>query len=219
VNSSGAIGTSYTYQPFGATTTGGSANGNSYEFTGRENDATGLYFYRARYYSPTLQRFVAQDPLAFAFGNPNLYAYVGNNPANLIDPLGLWSITISGYDGYGGSITFGENPNGSFFANAGIGAGIGGGLVFNPNGTSPGYGRLPCGGGGFHGDIGFLGGFGAALGPFGVDFPIEFAVDFPSGTPLDSGLGGPEGSIEPFPDEWGLRLGGGINVVTVGYVW
>src|SRR5712692_9454092 len=61
VGSGGTIATSYTYQPFGATTAGGSANGNSYQFTGRENDGTGLHFYRARYYSPTLQRFIAQD--------------------------------------------------------------------------------------------------------------------------------------------------------------
>ena len=65
VGSSGSIATSYTYQPFGATTAGGAGNTNPYQFTGRENDGTGLYFYRARYYSPTFQRFIAQDPLDF----------------------------------------------------------------------------------------------------------------------------------------------------------
>ena len=89
VNSSGAIGTSYTYQPFGATTIAGSANGNSYQFTGRENDATGLYFYRARYYSPTYQRFVSQDPIGFAGGDANLYGYVFNGPTNFRDPFGF----------------------------------------------------------------------------------------------------------------------------------
>ncbi len=86
-NSSGAITTSYGYQPFGATTVGGSASGNSYEFTGRENDGTGLYFYRARYYSAMLQRFIAQDPIGFR-GGFNLYGYVSNTPLNLVDPLG-----------------------------------------------------------------------------------------------------------------------------------
>ncbi|MFZ0889418.1 MAG: hypothetical protein WA005_13270, partial [Candidatus Binataceae bacterium] len=38
---------------------GGTANANSYQFIGRENDGTGLYFYRARHYSPTVQRFIA----------------------------------------------------------------------------------------------------------------------------------------------------------------
>ncbi|MFZ0660287.1 MAG: RHS repeat-associated core domain-containing protein [Candidatus Binataceae bacterium] len=84
-----SIATSYTYQPFGATTVGGAANGNSYQFTGRENDGTGLYSYRARYYSPTYQRFVSQDPIGFAGGDSNLYAYAKHNPISFLDPNGL----------------------------------------------------------------------------------------------------------------------------------
>jgi RHS repeat-associated protein len=88
VGSGGSIATNYTYQPFGATTVGGSVNGNSYEFTGRENDGTGLYFHRARYYSGTYQRFIGQDPIGFA-GGVNLYAYTLNNPSSWIDPYGF----------------------------------------------------------------------------------------------------------------------------------
>jgi RHS repeat-associated protein len=87
-DSSGAINTSYTYEPFGNTTIGGS-NPNPYQFTGRENDGTGLQYNRTRYYSPSLQRFISQDPIGFAGGDTNLYAYGSNDPANLIDPLGL----------------------------------------------------------------------------------------------------------------------------------
>jgi RHS repeat-associated protein len=89
VGSAQSIMTSYTYQPFGATTVSGSANGNTYEFTGRENDAAGLYFYRARYYQPTFQRFISQDPIGFVGRDLNLYAYVRNSPLNFIDLLGL----------------------------------------------------------------------------------------------------------------------------------
>ncbi len=89
VGSGQTMATSYTYQPFGATTAAGAANGNSYQFTGRENDGTGLYFYRARYYSPMFQRFVAQDPNGFGGGDTNLYAYAWNNPLSFLDPLGL----------------------------------------------------------------------------------------------------------------------------------
>jgi RHS repeat-associated protein len=96
-SNNGPIATNYTYQPFGATTIGGSANGNSYEFTGRENDGTGLYFYRARYYSPTLQRFIAQDPIGFSGGDANVYAYVGNNPLILLDPTGQGWLDVPGY--------------------------------------------------------------------------------------------------------------------------
>jgi RHS repeat-associated protein len=101
VNSSGAIATNYTYQPFGGTTVGGSANGNSYQFTGRENDGNGLYFYRTRYYSPTFQRFIAQDPLDFRGGGLNLYSYVLNDPASFRDPTGrlLIGIVVGGVVG------------------------------------------------------------------------------------------------------------------------
>jgi RHS repeat-associated protein len=91
VGSGGSITTNYTYQPFGATTAGGSASGNSYEFTGRENDGTGLYFYRARYYSPTFQRFIAQDPIGFTGGDVNLYGYSTEDPVDNVDSSGLCS--------------------------------------------------------------------------------------------------------------------------------
>jgi RHS repeat-associated protein len=81
------------------TVSGPSAN--PYQFTGRENDGTGLYFYRARYYSPTFQRFVSQDPIGLAGGGPNLYAYAVNAPTIFIDPFGLnyWSNGVEYNDG------------------------------------------------------------------------------------------------------------------------
>ena len=88
-DSSGTIQTSYTYEPFGNTTTSGAPSTNPFQLTGRENDGTGLDYYRARYYSPSFQRFIGQDPIGFAGGYANLYAFVENNPANLVDRLGL----------------------------------------------------------------------------------------------------------------------------------
>jgi len=44
---------------------------------------------RARYYHARLQRFISEDPIGFAGGDPNLYAYVFNSPTTLRDPLGL----------------------------------------------------------------------------------------------------------------------------------
>lgn len=87
---SGAVQTSYTYEPFGVTSVSGATSTNAGQFTGRENDGAGLYFYRARYYSPGIQRFVGEDPLDFQGRSANLYSYVHNNPINLLDPLGLW---------------------------------------------------------------------------------------------------------------------------------
>jgi len=92
-NSSGAITTSYTYEPFGkvSVTNPPLLNPNPYQFTGRENDGTGLYFYRARYYSPTFQRFIAQDPIGFTGGDVNLYGYSTEDPVDNVDSSGLCS--------------------------------------------------------------------------------------------------------------------------------
>lgn len=54
-------------------------------FAGKEKDeGTGLYYYGARYYDPSLARFISPDPVE----GPNRYEYVKNNPVNMIDPSG-----------------------------------------------------------------------------------------------------------------------------------
>jgi RHS repeat-associated protein len=76
----------YVYSDFGAPA-GGSYL--AYQFAGYRYDSeTGLYYVGARYYSPTLGRFLQTDPIGTAGGN-NLYAYVNNDPINLLDPTGL----------------------------------------------------------------------------------------------------------------------------------
>jgi RHS repeat-associated protein len=84
----GAVRTTYTYDPFGNVTVSGETSDNPFQYTGRENDGTELYYYRARYYSPELQRFISEDPIRLAGGDVNYYAYVGNNPVNYTDPEG-----------------------------------------------------------------------------------------------------------------------------------
>jgi RHS repeat-associated protein len=61
--------------------------GNDIEYTGRENDETGLYYYRARYYDPVLNRFVSEDPIGL-LGGFNVYTYA-YDPITQIDPYGL----------------------------------------------------------------------------------------------------------------------------------
>ena len=88
----GGVVTEYTYEPFGATTATTPGVPNPFQFTGRENDGlAGLYYYRARYYHPGLQRFIAEDPIGLVAGT-NLYSYANNNPVNFTDPLGLCRI-------------------------------------------------------------------------------------------------------------------------------
>jgi RHS repeat-associated protein len=91
----GAVTTSYTYEPFGKATSSGATSTNSFQYTGRESDANGLTALRARYYSPTLQRFLSEDPLGAVGGELNLYTYVSNSPMNLVDPSGLCSQPLS----------------------------------------------------------------------------------------------------------------------------
>ena len=63
------IKTQYRYEPYGATTATGEANTNPFQYTGRENDGTGVYYYRARYYNPGFGRFISSDPIGFAGGD------------------------------------------------------------------------------------------------------------------------------------------------------
>src|SRR5262249_1052914 len=87
-DSSGAIQSQYTYEPFGRPSTSGQSSANSFEFTGREFDATGLFYYRARYYNPTLGRFISEDPIGFAGADSNPYSYAFNDSINPTDPTG-----------------------------------------------------------------------------------------------------------------------------------
>lgn len=52
---------------------------------------TGLVRFGWRDYDPAEGRWTALDPILFAAGEPNLYAYVGNNPVVRRDPQGLFA--------------------------------------------------------------------------------------------------------------------------------
>lgn len=88
VTESGTAHTTYTYEPFGHTAVDGPA-ANPVQYTGRENDGTALYYYRARYHDPRRGRFINEDPIGLASQSTNLYAYVASNPTNVVDPSGL----------------------------------------------------------------------------------------------------------------------------------
>jgi len=112
----GAVTTNYEYEAFGKTTVSGSST-NPFQYTGRENDGTNLYFYRTRYYNTN--RFVSEDQLSiessillrkriqsdiqigefarmtyiskifYTSGSFNPYLYVLENPIRYRDPFGL----------------------------------------------------------------------------------------------------------------------------------
>lgn len=58
-------------------------------YSGKERDATGLYYYGYRYYQTEVGRWLSADP-AGAIDGLNLYRMVRNNPTNLVDSDGLY---------------------------------------------------------------------------------------------------------------------------------
>lgn len=82
------------YEPYGEQA--GSAL-TRFGYTGRERDAaTGLLYYRSRWYDPQQGRFLTEDP-AGLIGGLNLYGYVSQDPINSTDPFGLYELDTHFY--------------------------------------------------------------------------------------------------------------------------
>jgi hypothetical protein len=80
-------------------------------------------------------RFVSEDPIGFAAGDPNIYRYVGNSPTNFVDPFGLecqCSSTTSNID-YGTVAAEGAKSAAIGLATvAGVGLAVGAGVISAP---------------------------------------------------------------------------------------
>ncbi len=92
VDTSGNVVNSYNYDVWGNITSQVEGISNSFKYAGEIYDEeTGLYYLRARYYDPSLGRFLNEDTYEGQIDNPlsqNLYTYVGNNPLIYSDPTG-----------------------------------------------------------------------------------------------------------------------------------
>jgi RHS repeat-associated protein len=151
----------YRYAAYGTIVSQERDHLNTFSFTGREWDPdAGLYYYRARWYDPEIDRFISEDPIGFA-GGLNSYIYSRNDPINWTDPYGFIAL-------YGG-----------------IGAGVGAGKNLNPKDGDPltyfsvsgtrYIGSTRCGGGEegllFSAGAGRIVGLALGMGPFaGVNF-------------------------------------------------
>ena len=90
-DASGAVIATYRTDEFGVPTSSTGASGSPFRYTGEPLDASGLTYLRARYYDPSLGRFMSRDPFAGAAWAPtslNRFAYVDNNPTRFTDPSG-----------------------------------------------------------------------------------------------------------------------------------
>lgn len=88
----GAIVNSYSYDEWGKITSKTETISNPIRYSGEYYDEeSGLYYLRARYYDPSIGRFISKDSYEGDIKNPltiNLYAYCGNNPIIRDDPSG-----------------------------------------------------------------------------------------------------------------------------------
>lgn len=137
-DSSGTIEGTAFFEPFGQTTTTGSAFPLAYG--GHPQVIPNLYYYRARYYDPISGRFLSEDPL----GRPgySLYQFELNDPTNQVDPLGLQTplqvgvgALAGGIVGVGGQL-IGDLASGHWsswedYTGAAVGGAVTGALVAN----------------------------------------------------------------------------------------
>lgn len=84
-----------TYDEYGVP---GANNIGRFQYTGQAwFPEIGLYYYKARMYSPTLGRFMQIDPVGYNAGM-NMHSYVGGDPINRNDPSGLACTTVNFYE-------------------------------------------------------------------------------------------------------------------------
>ena len=105
VDAAGSIVEQYRFDAWGRTTVydgvgtplAQSAIGNRYVWQGREISwATGLYYFRARWYDSVTGRWLSNDPIGIS-GGLNQFVFCGNDPVNYRDPAGLQSWMSPGY--------------------------------------------------------------------------------------------------------------------------
>jgi len=124
VDSNGNVTRQTDFYPYGGVAYNSGSDPNRYKFTGKERDSeSNLDSFGARYYASAMGRFMIPDwsagPTAIPYAelpNPqslNLYAYVGNNPLNRIDPLGHVERCLVGWGHCGPGMSNENNPNGA----------------------------------------------------------------------------------------------------------
>jgi len=168
---------------------------------------TGLVRFGARDYDPETGRWTAKDPIKFQGDGTNLYGYVVNDPINLQDINGMWSITAGGYLGVGVEVTAGRDAvSGNGFITFRPGFGIGGGFLWEKNGGRPGSQSCDSSKGGWSTDLS-VDWFSGSIGPIGATLSSNRGRTF-----FSDGSG--RNFYESFNPSWGLGDSFGIKAGT-----
>jgi len=205
VDTNNAIRWRWMAEPFGTTAPETNPQGlgaftQNLRFPGQYADSeSGLNYNWNRSYDAGIGRYTQSDPIGLA-GGINTYQYVGSDPVGNFDPMGLSSWTIGLFKGVGAQIIFGQNPNGSGFMSLQFGAGMGGGMTYNPLGQQPGY--QDCQGASWGVGTGVYGQASFRAGPVGASFGANLGRNFTSG---GSSLYG------------GITKSGGLKDVSTGF--
>ena len=188
-STTGAIQNQYSYDPYGNASQSGTGFTNPYQYMGREADTSGLYYYRARYYSPIMGGFISEDPAGFAGGQLSFYAAFVSDPLDFNDPFGLNAAAAA--------LPFGEAAP---IAEVGGAAGEGSFLASNPVGWVV-----------LAGSLGY--GAGTAINnAYGQDISDWiWGVTHPTITALATGLPPGVWPGDVGSEEWGRREGVGAN--------
>lgn len=146
-DSTGAVHARYDYDPYGVRTKLAGDLEASAGFTGHYFHApSGLHLTLFRAYDAQTARWLSRDPLGEEEGM-NLYAYVGGDPVNGVDPLGLYTFQ------------FGVDLGGNLAAGGGVAGSVSGGFIFDTSGNVGVYGGVNYGVAAGAGGKAFSGGF------------------------------------------------------------
>jgi len=89
-NPAGTLAQTYQFDSFGKLSNSTGSLVNPFRYTARDFDTEiNLQFSRARYYDPSVGRFISEDPARYD-DNQNFFKYALNNPTIYLDPSGLF---------------------------------------------------------------------------------------------------------------------------------
>jgi RHS repeat-associated protein len=225
----GAIAQRMDYDAFGKVLFDSNPGFQPFGFAGGLYDEdTKFVRFGARDYDPEVGRWTAKDPIDFKGGDTSLYGYVLADPIDALDPYGFKSLSIDAYGllGFaGGGVTVGRNPDARFFFTVRVGAGFGGGLAYDPNGTSPDWDNTEiqsadsCPNGSyspFTVAAGGAGELGVAVGPYGVGLSGRAGVstepNIGKSRPYNTGIKAGDEYVSGYKLRFGGFVGGEITV-------